>query len=289
MANHNELGDYLRARRSQVDPTAVGLPGGGTRRVSGLRREELASLAGVSVDYYTRLEQGRERHPSSQVLDALARVLKLGPDAQRYMRAIAAPKPASRASAGNPTPIASHLLKLVGDWSMNPTVILDRRYNIVAANQLGEALFSNPANVRNIVELLFLEPAGRELFVQWDAVARSSVAALRSAAAYMPDDAELNEIVGKLSIGSPTFSALWAQAEVREKTSGSLVLMRPEVGKLQLEYTTLQPNGADDVLMKVYRAASGTETEERLLMLGSLTANGPGTASHTDSVPAGQR
>jgi transcriptional regulator with XRE-family HTH domain len=280
MAHHNELGDYLRARRSQVDPQRVGLPGGGTRRVSGLRREELASLAGVSVDYYTRLEQGRERHPSTQVLDALARALQLGPDAQRYLHAIAAPAAHVGASRARTPVLSESLLRLVDDWPMNPAVILDRRYNVISSNQLGEALFSNPGHNQNIVELLFLEPFGRELFVNWDEVARSSVAALRSSAAYMPDDAELKQLVGKLSIESTEFSDLWAQADVKEKTSGALVLQRPEVGVLELEYTTLQPNGSSDALMKVYRAEAGSETHERLLMLGSLTAQGSDAGGH---------
>lgn len=276
MASGNELGDFLRSRRAQVRPEDVGLPGGGHRKVAGLRREELASIAGVSVDYYTRLEQGRERHPSDQVIDALARALGLGTDAVRYLQAVASPRPASYRTATNGRPsLSSELTAMVEDWTMNPAVIVDRTQSVLGGNQLGMALFAGGVHSDNIIKLVFLDPFGRTLFRDWDVVAAGAAAALRAAASYDPDDPVLKQLVGELSIRSAEFATLWSKAEVQEKTSGVIRLHRSDVGDLDLGYTTLRPTEAPGLLIKTYRAAPKTDTYDRLAMLGSLTTRAP--------------
>lgn len=270
--SRDQLGEYLRARRAQVQPEEVDLPRQGARRVSGLRREEVASLAGLSVDYYTRLEQGRERHPSASVLNALARVLRLGEDAQRYLFAIATAGPRTQRRVAGAPRVSESLLAMIHEWPAHPTVLLDRCHNVVAANQLGRALYDGHRHGDNLVRLVFLDSTSRELFREWDKVASSSVAALRATAALQPDAADIAALIGELSMQSTEFAQRWAKADVRHKQSEQLLLHHPLVGELDLIYEPLRPSGDLDVLMKIYRAEPGSSTAERLTVLGSLTA-----------------
>ncbi|TCO54924.1 helix-turn-helix transcriptional regulator [Actinocrispum wychmicini] len=268
----NQLGDYLKARRAGVKPEDVDLPPGGTRRVPGLRREEVAAMAGLSVDYYTRLEQGREQHPSPSVLNSLARVLRLGPDAQRYLFAIA--------TQGPPVPpvrrqLSPNLLRLVNDWTDHPALITDPCHNIVVANHLGRAIYGGHQHSDNLARLVFLDPAGRTFYRNWNNVAGTIVASIRAAASNPAVNAELMALVGELTVRSEEFSKRWAKAEVLEKTSGQSFLRHPIVGDLDLTYETFKPNGAPDLQLKIYRAEKGSEMSEKLTMLGSLTAAQP--------------
>lgn len=265
----NELGDYLKARRASVKPEDVGLPRAGTRRVPGLRREEVASMAGLSVDYYTRLEQGREQHPSASVLNALARVLLLGPDAQRYLFAIATPGPAVVPVRRQ---IGANLLKLVDDLTDHPVLITDACYNIVVANHLGRAMYAGHQHSDNIARLLFLDPDGPTFYRQWSKSASAVVAGIRAAASNVVANSELMALVGELTVRSEEFSKRWAKAEVLEKTSGMTYLHHPIVGDLDLSYETFKPNGAPDLHFKVYRAEKGSAMAEKLALLGSLAA-----------------
>ncbi|MBP2326878.1 transcriptional regulator with XRE-family HTH domain [Kibdelosporangium banguiense] len=264
-----ELGVYLKARRANVTPEDVDLPRNGTRRVPGLRREEVASLAGLSVDYYTRLEQGREQHPSPSVLNALARALRLGPDAQRYLFAIATPGP--RVARGH-RQLSQTLLDLLDDWTDHPAVIIDDCYNIVAANHLGRAIYAGHQHSDNLARLLFLDPDGRTFFRDWTKVASTTVAAIRAAAAHDSDNSDLMALVGELTVRSTEFANRWAKAEVQEKTSGTTCYHHPIVGDLELRYESLRPSGSAGLLLKVFRAEKGSEMSEKLAVLGSLTA-----------------
>jgi hypothetical protein len=281
----SELGGYLKARRANVTPEDVDLPRGGKRRVPGLRREEVASLAGLSVDYYTRLEQGREQHPSPSVLNALARALRLGPDAQRYLFAIATPGP--QVTRGR-RQVSQTLLSLLDDWTDHPAVVMDDCYNIVAGNHLGRALYAGHEHSDNLARLVFLDPGGRTLFRDWKKVASATVASIRAAAAHNTDNSDLMALVGELTVRSPEFGKRWAKAEVQEKTSGTVYMNHPIVGELDLNYESLRPNGSAGLLLKVFRAERASAMSEKLAVLGSLTAEPHPRAERTapvDGVP----
>ncbi len=265
----------------------MGLAGLGTRRVSGLRREEVAALAGLSADYYRRLEQGRETHPSASVLSALARALQLEPDARRYLFAIATPRPIVEAPRAAEA-VDPGLLELLGEWQQHPAVLLDRCHTIVGANALGAALYSGHRYSGNLTRLAFLDPDARSFYRDWETVAATTVAAMRAAAVLDPDDRGLAELVCELEERSDEFRVRWSRAEVREKTSGALRIAHPEVGDLDLTYHSLRPGGAAGLLLKVYRAVPGTATADRLAMLGSLAAGHAGgrLATQTASVLA---
>ncbi|GAB3882238.1 helix-turn-helix transcriptional regulator [Kibdelosporangium lantanae] len=269
----NQLGDYLKARRANVKPEEVDLPRGGVRRVPGLRREEVASLAGLSVDYYTRLEQGREQHPSPSVLTALARVLRLGADAQRYLFAIATPSPEIVAPARRK--ISENLVELLEDWTDHPAALLDGCQNVLVANHLGRALFAGHRHSDNLARLVFLDEDGPTFYRNWPSVAGSMVASIRAAAMDATADSDLMALVGELTVRSEEFSKRWAKADVYVKTTGMSYLNHPLVGELDLRYETFRPNGLPDLHLKVYRAVKDSEMAEKLAMLGSLTAVTP--------------
>ncbi|POX64451.1 transcriptional regulator [Streptomyces sp. Ru62] len=273
MKERNELGQYLKARRARITPAQAGLmEGTGYRRVPGLRREEVAALAGLSADYYARLEQGRERHPSPSVLKALARVLQLNPDAQRYLFALASPDAVGEPAGPADREPGPNLLALLDDWSAHPAIVTDRCMNVVAANALGAALYDSHPNRDNLARLLFIDDASHTFFRDWETVAASTVASLRAAASHRIGDPELRSLVGELTLHSADFTRHWRRAEVREKTSGTLLLRHPQVGDLDLAYETLRPSASPDLLVKVYRARPETSTRDRLAILGSLSA-----------------
>jgi transcriptional regulator with XRE-family HTH domain len=175
------LGPFLRSRRAAVRPESVGVPVAGYRRVAGLRREEVALLAGVSVDYYTRLEQGRERHPSAQVLDALTRAFGLDDDGRQHLFRLAGLAPRSGAAGQTVDP---DLLRLLDAWPANPSFVHNRTLDVLARNELGAALHSGFADAGNLVRMTFLAPGGREFFVDWDRAVHAGVANLRLAAGH---------------------------------------------------------------------------------------------------------
>ncbi|CAM5642678.1 MULTISPECIES: helix-turn-helix domain-containing protein [Streptomyces] len=274
MKERNELGQYLKARRARITPAQAGLiEGTGYRRVPGLRREEVAALAGLSADYYARLEQGRERHPSTSVLKALARVLQLNPDAQRYLFALASPDAAGRLARPAGREVGPNLLALLDDWSAHPAIVTDHCMNVVAANALGAALYVGHPHADNLARLLFIDDTSHTFFRDWETVAASTVAALRAAASHRLGDTELRSLVGELTVHSKEFTRHWQQAEVHEKTSGTLLLRHPQVGDLDLTYETLRPSASPDLLVKIYRPQPESSTRDRLAILGSLTAS----------------
>ncbi|MEU2248163.1 helix-turn-helix transcriptional regulator [Streptomyces sp. NPDC019224] len=274
-----ELGDFLRSRRARIRPEDVGLDSYGRRRVPGLRREEVAQLAGVSVDYYIRLEQGRGPRVSDAVLDAIARVLRLDATEHVYLRTVARPKARTA-----PTPEARRVrpgLRLLLDmFERAPSFVLGRRMDVLAWNALGDALagFSRmPAAERNMPRQTFLAPEARDLYPDWPAVAAETVAHLRLDAGLHPDDKELAALVGELSLKSEDFRRLWADHLVKAKTYGVKRMHHPVVGALALPYETLAVPGEPELSLVVYTPEPGSETAERIALLASwAAAEGPG-------------
>jgi transcriptional regulator with XRE-family HTH domain len=262
----NQLGEYLKARRAQVSPAEIGLRSTGGRRVPGLRREEVAELASLSVDYYTRLEQGRERHPSASALNALARALKLGPDAQRYLFSIAMPRPRLPQAPGG---IGDSLAELVAEWDMYPATLTDEAFNVVAANHLSWAVYGGHEHVGNHARLVYLDPDRGRYFRDWDKVASGIVASLRAAATLAPDHAGLTGLVAELTSRSPEFRTRWVKAEVRERTSSSFLVNHAQAGDLDFVYETFRPNSNPSLMLTVLRPMAGTGTAEKLSLLAS--------------------
>ena len=268
MDTGNSLGEYLRARRELTSPERVGLPAlRGRRRVPGLRREEVAMLAGVSADYYIRLEQGRDKHPSDQVLEALSRVLDLGPDGLDHVRRLAGPAPVRRHRTER---VAPGLLGILESLSGCPALIMNRQLTVLAANPLATAINPVFAEGRNLVHAAFLDPVARERYTEWETVARNTVASLRAMTGADVDDPQLTALVGELSIKSPEFRTWWARHDVAMKTRGTKKMENPLVGPLTLSFETLAPLGSDGQYLVDYQAEPNSPSAQALALLGSL-------------------
>jgi transcriptional regulator with XRE-family HTH domain len=262
----NALGDYLRARREQLRPEDVGLVAGSRRRVAGLRREELALLAGISADYYLRLEQGRDKNPSAQVLDALARALRLDIKATEYLHQIASPS-AARGDYPDVEVVPDGTQELIDQFAM-PTIVASRCLDVLAANAAAQALSPGFAPGTNFLRWRLLEPAARELYVDWDEATEVAVSGLREAAGSDPDDPRLQSLIDELSAASRRFRELWARAEVGYRI-GVLHMRHPKVGDLYLHRYRLNipHSGGQHVL--IYRAEPGSDTARGLEALRS--------------------
>ncbi len=281
-----DLGSFLRSRRDRVSPKQAGLRHfGSPRRVPGLRREELAQLAGVSIGYYTRQEQGQAGTASEQVLDALARVLHLD-EAERTHLTNLAQRPRATALS-RPRPERAHprvlaLLDSLGGGT--PALVLGRRNDVLAWNSAGHRLLaphvpfdspSDPSRRPSMSRLFFLDAHTRELHRNWEEQARTHVAYLRLVSGRHPDDARLAELIGELAIGSPEFAALWARGQVEDCTAGTKRLHHPTIGELDIDYQVwLQPDSPDNRL-EVYTTAPGTPSADALTL---LTTHLPHTA-----------
>ncbi|MCW8384152.1 helix-turn-helix domain-containing protein [Streptomyces justiciae] len=273
MVNDNALGEYLRARREQIGPEDVGLASSGRRRVPGLRREELALLAGISADYYLRLEQGRDRNPSAQVLDALARALHLDADANAHLHRLARPERSRRRPAPRrPERAPDGIRQLVDSWPHTPAYVLGRMMDVLAANPLAQALTPILTPGTNLVRSTFLAPASAAMYGGWDVNAEGMVAALRALVGPDVDDPALNELVGELSVRSEHFRKLWSRHEVRPKRSGIFTFEHPQVGPLELRQEKLLITDTDRQTLVVYHAEPGTPTAERLTLLAALAS-----------------
>jgi transcriptional regulator with XRE-family HTH domain len=268
MPEENLLGAFLRARRELVTPEQAGVVAYGRRRVPGLRREELAMLAGVSAAYYVRLEQGRDRHPSEQVLDALARVLQLDDEAIDHMRALARPTARRRRTARSErvTPQLAQLLAA----QPTPAIVLGHHMDVLAANALANVLHPSYNVGRNVVRDLFLDAGARAQYVDWPRRAAGSVASLRAAVGPDLDDPRLTELIGELSLKSPEFRRLWARHDVHEKTGGRKTYDHPLVGELTLEYQSFQVPASGGQLLLVYSAPPGSPAEQSLALLATI-------------------
>lgn len=263
------LGDYLRARRELVRPDSVGLPAGGVRRVAGLRREEVALLAGISSDYYLRLEQGRDRHPSVQVLEALARVLQLDEAATDYLLGLAAPQPRHRRRRPRRETVPAGTRQLLGALGL-PAFVEGRYLDVLAANDLARALSPSIETGQNRLRSVFLDPAEKALYLDWDQVTAHLVAAFRTSVGSDTDDQGFVQLVGELSLGSERFRQLWARHDVRPCEDVPARLDHPQVGKLDLSLQKLGIDGARGQTLVIYHAAPGTDSAEKLALLGSL-------------------
>ncbi|QWF85562.1 helix-turn-helix domain-containing protein [Amycolatopsis sp. CA-230715] len=270
MNSENLLGQFLRARREQVRPEDAGITVDGWRRVPGLRREEVAMLAGVSADYYVRLEQGRERNPSAQVLDALARTLRLEADAVAHLHQLTRPAPVR--GRVREERVSPNLLRMMDGWPATPAVVLGRCLTVLAHNALGGALFDGHTHSRDLVRLVFLDDGARDFYPDWDRVAVNTVAGLRAAVGVGHDDPQLIETVGELSVKSEKFRELWARHDIRQKTHETKRFRHPLVGELTLHYESLTVNSAPGQQLVVYQAEPGSPSEEALALLGSFTA-----------------
>ncbi|THA56173.1 helix-turn-helix domain-containing protein [Streptomyces sp. A1136] len=277
-----DIGDFLRSRRARIRPEETGLPSHGRRRVPGLRREEVALLAGVSVDYYIRLEQGRGPSVSDAVLDAIARVLRLNPTEHSHLRALARP-PVTPEAVQEVRPGVRLLLEAVGGAA--PAFVLGRRMDVLAWNALADAVAGHshmPPGSRNIARHVFLDPDARELYPQWARIAEETVGHLRLYAGQHPGDPLLAALTRELADRSEEFRLLWADHTVKEKTHGVKLIDHPVVGRLELPYETLALPGEPDQLLVVYTAPPGSETAHRL---ARLAAEAPGAPLPRSGVP----
>ncbi|MBP1138046.1 transcriptional regulator with XRE-family HTH domain [Arthrobacter sp. PvP023] len=284
MGQSAEFGKFLKAMRSRLKPEDAGLPGtSGARRVPGLRREEIARLADVSTDYYTRLEQGRNIHPSRAVLDSVARALRLDSSEQAHMMDLlenCAESQRSPIPAQGVRPALRQLLGAVGDV---PALVLGRRSDVLAGNPLAFLLFADfpamPAGERNLTRWLLLDPRARELFPEWKAVAAEAVGALRVDIGRHPNDAQANQLVGELAVHSEHFRQWWAGHRVAAPSAGSIRLRHPVVGDLELDFENLVLPEDPDQVLRIFSAKPGSASADSLTLLGSFGAGMEGLAS----------
>jgi transcriptional regulator with XRE-family HTH domain len=268
----NTLGEFLRARRELVRPEDVGLPGTGLRRVPGLRREEVALLAGISADYYLRLEQGRDRNPSAQVLDALAQVLHLDAESTSYLLELARPRPRrrpGRRAERVPAGIESLLVTI-----NMPAFVVNKYRDVLAANRLAQALSPLMTPGVNRLRALFTDPLARDYHPDWEEGTIGIVAQLRAEAGANGDDPRLEALVGELSLKSERFRRLWARHDVRQGESATARIRHPRVGELELRREKLAITGTDGLLMVIYHAEPGSQSADALALLGSLSVSG---------------
>ncbi|MER6417267.1 helix-turn-helix transcriptional regulator [Streptomyces sp. NPDC001137] len=273
-----ELSEFLRTRRARLKPEDVGLPDFGRhRRVPGLRREELAQLAGVSVAYYTRLEQGNGRNVSAEVLDSIARALRLTDAEHAHLIHLAKPKQHKKKPVARSQQVRGSLRQLLDSMDGVPAYISGRRSDILAWNRMAAAVFGDwgelPAQERNWARLVFLRPEYRELFLDWEQKASDVVSFLRMDAGRCPDDPRLSALVGELSVKSEEFRRLWATHDVQEKGYGVKRLHHPLVGDLTLHFESFRSADGDDQALTMYHAEPGSASAEALRLLASWGAD----------------
>ncbi|GAA5037059.1 transcriptional regulator with XRE-family HTH domain [Thermocatellispora tengchongensis] len=266
-----QLGAFLRARREAMTPEQAGLLDAGHRRTPGLRREEVAMLAGVSTDYYIRLEQGRERNPSERVLNALARVLDLGPEATRHLYELAHPMLRPHRRAPRPR-VTRQLRRLIDAWPDTPALLCDRLTTILAANPLATALYDGFRHRDNLLRMIFLEPVAREFYPEWEKSARAKVAHLRAVAGADLDDPAVTALVGELSVKSADFRRLWARHDVSSNAGDTKRMRHPEVGDLTLTCEMFTVASSPGLQLITLLAEPGSLSEQALRLLGTLAA-----------------
>lgn len=280
MDNRAEVRQFLSSRRGRITPEQAGIePYGGRRRVPGLRREEVARLAGVSVDYYTRLERGNLSGVSDSVLDAIAGALELDRAEHDHLYDLARAantsgrKKAAGAGGSTPSKVRPELQYLLDTITGAPAFIGNNRLDIVAANTLGYALYSDmyrsPARPANHSRFIFLDPRARNFYTDWDRAANTNVAILRREAGRNPHDKGIAELVGELSMRSDEFRTLWAAHNVRRHYAGTKFFQHPVVGLLELNYQVLGLEEDPGHTLTVYPATPGSPSEEALKLLAS--------------------
>lgn len=291
----NTLGEYLRARRELVRPEDAGLRVTGVRRTPGLRREEVATLAGISADYYLRLEQGRDRNPSGQVLDAVARVLGLDATAIAYLYGLAdsaagsgrrstAERAGGTGRTARPERVPSGTLQLLDVVGL-PAFVENRAFDVLAANRLATALAPGMRTGENRLRTMFLDRSEQERFPDWEDQMGGMVASFRASIGSEVDDPAITTLVGELSLGSEDFRRLWARHDVRPLAGGTVRMWHPEVGDLELRREKLGVGGTDGQLLVLHHAEPGSSSARALALLGSLAATRTERAS-AETAPA---
>jgi transcriptional regulator with XRE-family HTH domain len=290
MTRRTDLGDFLRTCRAGTTPVAAGIADPGSpirRRVRGLRREEVAQLAGVSVDYYTRLEQGRHTSPSTAVVDALGRVFQLDAAGRAHLASLA--RPAKH--RGQPTPpqrVRPAMQQMIASLTDHPAFVIGRRTDVLASNTLARALLTDwtrlPPRQRNYTRWVFLDPAARAAFLDWPTVAAEVVGTLRLYAGRNPDDEQLSELVGELTIKSPEFRTWWNHHRVHERTHGTKRMAHAAVGEITIRYEALALPGDDEQTLFIYTTDPGSRSHDNLRLLGLLAQQTP-----AGPAPAGPR
>ncbi|WP_031068581.1 helix-turn-helix transcriptional regulator [Streptomyces sp. NRRL WC-3742] len=279
-----DLGEFLQARRALITPQSAGLRGGGRRRVPGLRREELAQLAGISVEYYQRLEQGRARHPSEEVLDALAEVLRLDGVERAHLHVLARPArrpgttapgrtaPGPGTTAPDSPAVRPELVRLLEQVKV-PAVVMTDRFDVLALNPIARRLFvpaaALPPGAWNLARFLFLAPEGREFYVEWEEIAAATVGQLRATAGLHPGDRELADLIAELRTHSAAFARLWSRADVEIRTYGTKSFRHPAVGTLAFTYETLDLTGDDRRRLVTLTPVPDGPTEAALQLLAT--------------------
>jgi len=283
MGERNELGRFLKSRRARLDPGLAGIEADSRRRVSGLRREEVATLAGISVEYYVRLEQGRAARPSEPVLDALGRALQLDGDERRYLDDLARPRSSGRAP--RPERIRAELAQLLGMMERVPALVINHRMDVLAWNQLASALFFDFGSVtpreRNLARFGFLDADSKERFIDWQDVARATVGQLRLATSRHDDDEVLATLLGELMMKSEQFRTLWAGRDVKQRTHGSKRFRHPVVGELTLRFENFDLPGETGQRLVAFSPEPASPAASALELLAMWTA--PSATLATDS------
>jgi transcriptional regulator with XRE-family HTH domain len=281
MDNGNEIRDFLVSRRARITPEQAGLPAyGGNRRVAGLRREEVALLAGVSIDYYVRLERGRAPGASQSVLEGIARALQLDEAERAHLFDLACadcaparPRSPRRSPAHQVRPSVRRILD---SMTTAPAYVRNANLDILAANQLGMALFSpilsSPAQPANSARFLFLDPAGPSFYRDWERQAQDVVAMLRTEAGHNPHDKGLSNLIGELSTRSEQFRTWWAAHNVRFHRTGTKLLHHPAVGDLTLTFEALDLAADSGLCISAYTAEPGSPSDDALKLLATWAA-----------------
>jgi transcriptional regulator with XRE-family HTH domain len=292
VSSRGELGAFLRARRARVRPEDVGLPtGSGTRRTPGLRREELAALAGVSIHYLTRLEQGKETNPGTGVLDALARALVLDPDAHAHLYALAneaahrTPPPRPEADAPGSQAVRAPVEQLLEQLRPSPAYVLNRISDILAANPEAVALFAGldrwPRARWNTIRYLFLHPSAHDLFIDWQETAITALAHLHARLANPTSDAAASALIEELTASSQEFVRLWERYDVHPRRSRPKNLQHPAIGKITLHQEVLHLSD-DGLRLNIYQAQPGSADETALTLLSLHTSDSLEISAHQD-------
>ena len=274
-----ELGLFLKTRRKELSPADVGLPDTGRRRVQGLRREEVALLASISTDYYTRIEQGR-RHAPEAVLDAIARVLRLDPDEREYAFELARATIAKAGRASRPRSarqkIPSGIQALMDAMVTAPAIVQNGRLDIVGTNKLGRALYADVLERQpgqaNLARYVFLDARATDFFSDWETIADDAVAMLHVEAGHSPHSKDLTDLIGELATRSDEFKVRWAAYKVRSHRRGTKHLHHPVVGDLTLRYDALEISGSAGLTLFGYTAEPGSASQDALKLLASWAA-----------------
>ena len=291
MDNTNDVREFLMSRRSRITPAQAGLPAyGGTRRVAGLKREEVAMLTGVSTEYYARLERGNLRGVSDSVLDSLARALQLDEAERAHLYDLAkaaAPAPASGVRRAR-SEVRPSIERLLAGMTGTPAYVRNARMDVVAANNLCFALYTDilgPATLpMNLARFMFLDPRSRDFFVDWETLADDFAAAMRTESGRSPRDRALNNLIGDLAAGSTEFSTRWARHNVRFHRTARKTMRNPLVGDIELTGDALELPG-EGLTLIAYTAEPGSRAQDQLDFLASWSAGNRSPADQAPVIP----